>query len=165
MRIIVREYQESDRENLVHCIGLLQDYVASLDPLHRMRKLKDFDAHTYVSRSFEQIEENDGAIYVAEDEGKIIGCIIGVVHLDDPENIERYPSINGKILELIVLPEYRGQSVGNELMKKVEQYFTSKNCDVITVECFAPNKDAHRFYEKLNYSDRLITLIKPLKKG
>lgn len=165
MSLIIREYRESDREGLVRCIGLLQDYIASIDPLHRIRPLKDFDVDTYVARSFEQVKKHDGAVFIAEDGRKMIGCIIGVVHQDDPADIEGYPSIDGKILELIVLPEYRGQRIGNELMQKMEQYLTSKNCDVIKVECFGPNKDAYRFYEKLDYVNRLYTLIKPIKKN
>ena len=164
MSIVFREYQESDRKELIRCIGLLQDYVANLDPLHLIRRLKDFNADTYITRSFEQMQEHGGAVFIAEDEGKMIGCIIGVVHQVGPENIERYPSINGKIKELIVLPEYRGQRVGNELMQRMEQHLVSKNCDVITVECFAPNEEAYRFYKKLNYMDRDHILIKPIKK-
>lgn len=166
MDFAIREYREDDREQLVQNIGLLQDHIASLDSLHRIRRLKDFDADTYVARLFEQMKKYDGAVFIAEDEGKTIGCIIGVVHQYDPkEDIERYSSINGKILELIVLPAYRGQHVGNELMRRMEQYLASKNCDVITVECFAPNKEAYSFYEKLNYMDRNHTLIKPIKRN
>ena len=164
MSIIFREYREHDRKELAHCIGQLQDYVASLDPLHRIRRLKVFDVATYITRLFEQVEKHDGVVFIAKDRGKMVGCIVGVVHQDNPEiDIERYQSINAKILELIVLPEYRGQRVGNKLMQRMEKYFASKNCDVITVECFAPNKDAYRFYEKLGYTDRLFTLIKPLR--
>ena len=164
MSIVFREYRESDRKELIRCIGLLQDYVAKLDPLHRIRRLKDFDVDTYIAQSFEDLQKHDGAVFIAEDEGKMIGCIIGVVHQIGHENIERYPSISGKIKELIVLPEYRGQRVGNELMQRMEQHLASKNCDVITIECFAPNEDAYRFYKKLNYMDRDHILIKPIKK-
>ena len=163
MSIIFREYRESDREGLVHCIGQLQEYVANLDPLHRIRRLKDFDVDTYITRSFEQMQQDEGAVFIAEDEGKMIGCIIGVIYRVGPENIERYPSINGEIKELIVLPEYRGQHVGDKLMQRMEQYLTSKNCDVITVDCFAPNEDAYRFYKKMDYMDRDHILIKSLK--
>ncbi len=164
MIIVYRKYRESDRKNLVHCIGQLQEYVANLDPLQRIRRLKDFDADTYITRSFEQMQEHGGAVFIAEDDRKMIGCIIGVVHRTGHENIERYPSIHGKINELIVLPEYRGQNVGNELIQRMEQYFISKNCDVIIIECFAPNEDAYRFYKKLNYMDRDHILIKSIKK-
>jgi ribosomal protein S18 acetylase RimI-like enzyme len=164
MSLVIREYRESDREGLVRCLGLLQDHIASIDPLHRIRRLKDFDIDMYVARSFEEVQKHDGAVFIAEDKEKMIGCIIGVVHKDGPEDIERYPSINGKIIELIVLPEYRGQRVGNELMQRMEQYLASKNCDVITVECFAPNEDAYQFYKKMNYMDREHIMIKSIKK-
>lgn len=164
MSVVYRQYRESDRDGFIHCIGLLQDFVASLDPLHRIRRLKDFDANAYVEQSFDQLKKHDGAIFIAEEKGRIIGCIIGVIHLDEPEDIEGYPSIDGKILDLIVLPEYRGQHVGNELMRMMEEYLASKNCDVIKVECSAPNRDARKFYEKLGYSERILTLIKSIEK-
>src|SRR3989344_9167972 len=82
MGIVFREYRESDRKELVRCIGLLQDHVANLDPLHRIRRLKDFDVDTYVTRSFEQVKKYDGAVFIAEDQAKMIGCVIGVVHKD-----------------------------------------------------------------------------------
>ena len=158
--MIIREYKQEDRQDVVRCIGLLQDYIATLDPLHRHRHLADFDAETYISGSFEEVKKHSGAVYVAEEEGNMVGCIIGAVYQDLPDSIQRYPSTNGKIVELIVLPEHRGKGVGNALMERMEQYLVSQKCTVITVECFAPNMDAHRFYEKLGYNDRLITLIK-----
>ncbi len=164
MSIVFREYRDSDRKELFHCIGQLQEHVAILDPLHRIRRLKDFDVDAYITHSFEEMQKHGGVVLIAEDEGKMIGCIIGVIDRVETDNLERYPSINGKIKELIVLPEYRGQNVGNELMQRIEQYFTSKNCDVSTIECFAPNEDAYRFYKKLNYMDRDHILIKSIKK-
>lgn len=165
MDITFREYQETDRAGVIHCVGTLQDYVAKLDPLHRIRTLKDFDVDTYITQSFEKIQKEGGAVFVAEEEGQIIGCVIGMIDRVGPDNIERYPSVNGRINELVVLPEYRGQSVGNELMTLIEQYFSSKNCDVITLDCFAPNEDAYKFYKKLDYTDRVYLMMKPLKKS
>jgi ribosomal protein S18 acetylase RimI-like enzyme len=163
MATTVRMYREDDRVPLERCIGLLQDFVARLDPLQRIRRLKDFDAHAYVSRSLEEVRTRRGAIYVAEDGNDIIGCVIGVIHEEDPEDIEGYPSTDGRILELIVSPEYRGKNVGLMLMQRIEEYLQSHGCDAIQVDCFGPNADAHKFYEKLGYTDRLVTLIKPLK--
>ena len=119
MSLVIREHRKSDREGLVRCIGLLQDDIASIDPLHRMRRGKDFDTDAYVTRSFRQVKKHNGAVFIAEDEGNMIGCIIGVVHQYDPEDMENYPSIDGKILDLIVLRVYWGQRVGYELMQRL----------------------------------------------
>ena len=48
-------------------------------------------------------------------------------------------------------------------MSKMENYMRKKKCEIIRVEVFEPNKAAHNFYEKLDYKDRVIDMIKLLK--
>lgn len=161
MEIRIREYVDKDKEALLECMIQLQNFVGLMDPLQRVRTEKDFDAVAYMQKSMNEVKK-DGMIYVAEQSGKFAGCIIGII--DPPEhNLEGYPSTDGIIEELFIHPDNRGQGVGAILMKKIEEYFWSRGCSVVKVNCFAPNKKAHTFYEKLGYEDRLITLIKSNK--
>jgi ribosomal protein S18 acetylase RimI-like enzyme len=164
MSIQIRTYEEKDRTALIYCIGQLQDHIASLDPLHRIRPLKDFDCDAYLKRTFEEVKKHNGIIYLAEDENEIVGCVVGIILQPDSENLEGFPSVDGKILELIILSEHRGKRIGALLMQRMEEYFSSHDCSVIKVDCFGPNKDAHAFYEKLGYTDRDYTLIKKVNK-
>ncbi len=163
MAVVIREYEAKYKAELMHCIGQLQEHVASLDPLKRIRRLKDFDCEAYLQRTFVEVAKHNGVIYVAQDEGDIVGCIVGVIHQPAAGSLDGYPSIDAKILELMILPQHRGKRIGALLMQRIEDYFSLHDCSVIKVECLAPNKDAHTFYEKLGYADRLITLIKQLR--
>ena len=78
---------------------------------------------------------------------------------------ECVPTKSGRILELFILDSYRGLRLGKKLMQQMENYFKKNNCDIVRVEVFVPNKNAHNFYEKLDYSDRVIDMIKLLKWG
>jgi len=77
--------------------------------------------------------------------------------------LECVPTKAGRVDDLFVYPEYRSKNIGRLLMNKIEDYFKSKNCDVIKLNVFAPNIRAHEFYKKLNYQDRLIGMLKIIK--
>ncbi|MBI3331854.1 GNAT family N-acetyltransferase [Candidatus Peregrinibacteria bacterium] len=159
MQITIRTYRPSDRKGLERCIGLLEDYIALLDPLHRIRILKDFDTKKYVSRSLRTVRTHQGVIYVAADEGNIIGCIVGILEgRGRAGDLEGYSSKDGKILELMVLSPYRKKRIGIQLMKAMETYCKALRCEGIKVECFALNANAHQFYKKQGYVDRSICI-------
>ena len=61
------------------------------------------------------------------------------------------------------MDSYRGLRLGKKLMRQMENYFKKNKCDAIRVEVFAPNKNAHNFYERLDYLDRVIDMVKLLK--
>lgn len=111
--------------------------------------------------SSRRCKDNKGAIYLEDDNGSIAGCIAGIIPaLTEDDILEGYPSRDGKILELYVQPNYRGQQVGFGLMRAMEQYFQQAGCKGCHVDCFAPNVAAHTFYRKLGYVDRLTTLLR-----
>jgi GNAT superfamily N-acetyltransferase len=160
MNITIRRYANGDKQNLTESIAQLQDFIAALDPLHRIRTKKHFNADAYVKRIFDSIHKNNGVILIAEDAHVFIGYVIGIIRLPDESNLEGYPSVDGIIEELYITPEYRRKNVGIMLMEAIETYLWQNACSTIKVNCFAPNSNAHQFYAKLGYTDRQITLIK-----
>lgn len=158
-----RPYEPSDLASIVACESELQDHIAKLDPLNRERPKTAFDSKAYMDIILRQVKENDGMIFVAESAGSIVGFIAGCLNQDsEAERVECYPSKDGKVLELIVLPEHRGQKIGFELMIRMEKFFKEKACTAVIVDCFAPNQSAYQFYKSLGYEDRLISLLKML---
>lgn len=163
MAVEIREYCNADQTALVACMKELQAYIASLDDLKRTRIPTDFDEERYVQKLLKKMSERNGMIYLADNGGKIAGCIAGIIPKDTEDNdLEGYPSKDGKILELYVHPGHRGQKIGLRLMQTMEQYFKTAGCIGCHVDCFAPNVDAHKFYLKVGYVDRLTTLLKIL---
>jgi len=159
----IRQYRDTDESALVECIKELQAYVASLDDLQRIRLPADFDGDRYVQRLLEKVIAQNGVIYLADDGGKVVGCIAGAIsQRTEDDDLDGYPTKDGKILELHVKLGQRGQHIGLRLMQALEQHFRAAGCIGCTVDCFAPNVDAHDFYHNVGYADRDITLLKIL---
>jgi ribosomal protein S18 acetylase RimI-like enzyme len=114
----------------------------------------------------EKVAKQNGAIFFAEANGKVVGCIVGVVERQTKDELlECVPTKRGIILELFVDSKHRRKGIGQMLMNKMEDYLQQAGCDIVRVEVFVPNKVAHEFYKKLNYHDRDIDMIKELQGG
>lgn len=45
-------------------------------------------------------------------------------------------------------------------MERAEEYLKQHQCNALRVEVFEPNVNAHNFYRRLGYRDRIIDMIK-----
>ncbi len=163
MEITSRQYEERDRDALQKCIEDLQDHEAALDPLKLVVKKEGFGA-MYIDWLFERAAKEDGAVFVAESEGKVVGMVSPMIqHYAKHEVLGRSSSNPyGYVTDLFVAPEFRGQDVGTKLMEAAEDYFRSKGCDFATVGVLAPNTGTYDFYKKIGYAERYIDFIKKL---
>jgi len=141
----------------------LQEHLSVMDPLKRIRNIEDFDAAQYVDHLLEKVRRDKGEIFVAEEQDILLGFIAGTVPKEDPDDaLDHYPAKEGNIIELVVSQKHRGQGVGRALMEKMETYFREKECEYIRVGCFAENTVTHAFYEKCEYGDRYIEMLKKI---
>ena len=69
---------------------------------------------------------------------------------------------SGEISELIISKEARGKGIGKQLMKKIENYFKSIDCEYVFLDVFAYNKNAVEFYKKEGYHSRMLIDVKRL---
>ncbi len=162
MNISFRQYHENDEESIIKLMNKLQDHLISIDPLKRMRRLPGY-GENYTGQLLTKIRNNDGIIYLAEIGNNVVGCIAGVI--EEQAKVDQFgyvPFKDGRVLELIVDENYRGQKIGAMLMGAMEAYFKKKDCDAVRVEVFKPNVNALQFYKKRNYTERVIDLIKQL---
>ncbi len=158
--LTVQTLSPADHPSIVLLMRELQEHLASIDPLKRIRSLPDFDAEAYVDHLLEQVKEK-GVVLLARDEDAVIGFIAGTIPSEDPDDkLDHYSSKEGKIIELVVSQKYRGQGAGRMLMEKIEEYFRDNGCEYIRVGCFAQNTGTHVFYEKCGYGDRYIEMLK-----
>ena len=134
----------------------------SIDPIHRLRRLPTF-GEVYTEALLKRIEEQNGAIYLAQQGQSIVGCIAGVMEEQSTEDLlGEIPDKFGRILELVVKEERRDQGIGSMLIKKMEDYFRLKACDSVRVEVFVPNTGAREFYARERYCDRVVDMVKKL---
>ena len=100
-----------------------------------------------VEQRFEQIRKDAlRCVYIAErPDGTVVGWIyVYVIHslLDDPQ---------AEIGGLIVDEGYRGQRIGEQLLREAERWAGEQGCCTVSVHSNVIRKDAHRFYERLGY--------------
>ena len=164
MNITIRDYQETDFDKILPLANHFQDYLIALDDMGRLRREEEF-AEKYLQASLQEIEQKGGKFYVACDGEKIIGGIIGVHEENSPQvTVEQGERKCGRVTELYVEEEYRGQKIGKMLMEKIENYFRETNYDDISIEVLFPNTNAREFYQAQGYKERSIEMLKELKK-
>ena len=111
----------------------------------------------------EEIKNNNGKCYLAIEEEKVIGLIMGYVIIYDKYDYLDYKCPkSGEVSELIVSKRARNSGIGKSLMNKMEQYFKSINCEYIFIDVFGYNKNAIEFYKKQGYHTRMLRNIKKI---
>ena len=125
-------------------------------------------AHGYRQRMVENSEDMDGAIYVAEDNGRVVGFIQGVIIDHQPGqdvvfDAVHAPRKDGWIGLLYVEPEQRGSGIGRALLDEMKRYFQSKNCDTLRLKVLSGNQRAIAFYEKYGLTAREVEMVTKLR--
>lgn len=160
--IKINQYKKEYKEDVIKLFNDFQDYLISLDPLKRLRRMPNYGENV-LSETIKETQEKDGIFYVVLYNEIIIGLCAGIViKQTDEDLLSWYPTAMGRVTELYIDSNYRGNGFGTLLMNKLEKYFKQKHCKYVWVEVFTPNTRAHDLYKKLAYEDRNIDLIKKL---
>ena len=156
------EYEEKYLEDVRDLLTELEEYIVSIDKdeldqvhpeYHEKMALVDLD----------EINNNDGICYLAIENNKAIGLIMGTIPTyDEYDYLDYKCPKKGIITELIVTSKIRSKGVGQALMDKMEEYFKFNNCEYVLVDVFAYNENAINFYNKKGYHPRMYTDIKKL---
>lgn len=89
----------------------------------------------------------DNAVFVSEADDKLAGW----VHVHGRYLIESPPF--AEIGGLVVDDEYRGQGIGKELMRRVEEWARAAGFAEMRVRSGGSRAGAHRFYERIGYDN------------
>ena len=143
MKII--EYDSIYDEQIKDLLVDLQNYLIDIDDWHT-QILSNNDRENYFKMDLELINKQDGKIFLAIEDTKIIGLVLGAVNPNDEiDKLTNDCAKTGNVLELIVKNSSRGQGIGKLLLNKIENYFKNINCKRINIEVFGPNKSALNF--------------------
>ena len=156
------EYEDKYLEDIRDLLTELEEYIVSIDTdnldvvhpeYHEKMALVDL----------EDVNKNNGKCYIAIENGKAIGLIMGTIpEYDKYDYLDYKCPKRGIITELIVTSKIRSKGVGKKLMDKMEDYFRKNNCEYVLVDVFAYNESAIKFYERKGYHPRMYTDIKKL---
>lgn len=160
MKII--EYDKKYEEDVKDLLVELEEFIVSIDK-DNLDQVGVNYREEMIKYDLEEVNTNIGKCYLAIEDNKAIGLIMGyIVKYDERDYLDYKCPRKGRISELIVTKNTRSKGIGKQLMNKMEQYFKSENCEYISVEVFGYNDNGIKFYENDNYHTRCIDMIKKI---
>ena len=157
------EYEDKYLDDIKDLLVELEEYILTIDE-DELDQLHPEYREKMALSDLKDVEEYNGKCYLAIDEDKVIGLIMGTIPpYDENDYLDYTCPKRGKITELIVTSKIRSKGVGQALMNKMEEYFKCVGCEYILVDVFAYNKNGINFYSKQGYHPRMYNEIKKIK--
>ena len=120
MKII--EYEEKYLEDVRNLLTELEEYILTIDK-DNLDQLHPEYHEKMALLDLEEVENNNGKCYIAIENDKAIGLIMGIViNFDKYDYLDYKCPKEGEITELIVTKKIRSKGVGQALMNKMETY-------------------------------------------
>ena len=161
MKII--EYENKYLEDVRNLLTELEEYIVSIDKDELDQVHPEYHEKMALV-DLEEVKNNNGMCYLAVDNDRAIGLIMGTIPpYDEYDYLDYKCPKRGIITELIVTSKIGSKGVGQALMEKMEEFFISNDCEYVLVDVFAYNENAIKFYDKKGYHPRMYTDIKKLK--
>jgi ribosomal protein S18 acetylase RimI-like enzyme len=160
MKII--EYEEKYLEEVRDLLVELEEYILTVDE-DELDQLHPEYREKMAIIDLKDVNENNGKCYLAIEDNKVLGLIMGTIPpFDEYDYLDYKCPKRGIITELVVTSKVRSNGIGQKLMHQMEEYFKSQDCEYSLVDVFAYNKNGIKFYDKQGYHPRMYTDIKKL---
>ena len=160
MQII--EYEDKYLEDVKDLLVELEEYIISIDYDHLDRLHPDYRDKMAVI-DLEEVEKNNGKCYLAVENNKAVGVIMGIIGTyDEYDYLDYKCPKRGIVTELVVSKKIRSKGIGQKLMAKMEEYFKNLGCEYVLIDVFGYNDNALKFYFKQGYHARMLTTIKKI---
>ncbi len=155
---MIREYRPEDRAQLEECYIELQDAERVLDPvLEEGRAVVE----RYLEQMFRQCAETKGKVFVAEEDGRVVG-FVSVFAKVASKAVEEKPYEYAYVSDLVVLPEYRRRGLGRALLQTAQDYAIRQGATILRLFVMAKNVGAKTLYESFGFEERIIAMWKDL---
>ena len=102
-------------------------------------------------------------VFVAQYDGEPDGAIAGCLHM--VATVDFFGTAHGHISVIAVTPEAEGRGVGRALMEYAEAWTKRRGYALLTLNVFAANARARRFYDRAGYAPEVMKYSKALKIG
>lgn len=155
---IIREYRPEDTPYVHACFVELQDFLHRLEP----NILEGHAAGKYFDFMLARCTETAGKVFVAEVDSQVVGfvCVFGKVPY---EEFDEEPIEYAFISDLVVLPAYRSQGIGQLLLQAAEAYAQAQGATSLELEVLVKNESAVRLYNRYGFRGYHYLLKKNLR--
>jgi ribosomal protein S18 acetylase RimI-like enzyme len=154
----IRPYKPHDRAALETCLVELQQYERTLSPY--LLPATDDVIKPYTDELLRNCERQRGMIYLAEAGDVVAGFVAVYVYQDEDilSSLREYPYVS----DIVVMPAYRGQGVGQALLAHAEAHARQLGYRELAIQVLANNQTALKSYHRFGFEDVLVTLLKRL---
>ena len=155
---MIVEYNTKYDEQIKDLLVELQQYLSDIDK-EGYNIVEDDYREKYFEKTMEKVKKCNGKILLFKENEKIVGLVVGIVNNDEVIRFDFKAPKRGRITELIVAKEYRGNYIGKKLLDSMKEYLKSIGCKKIMIAVFGYNENAIKFYEKNGYHMRMMDMI------
>jgi ribosomal protein S18 acetylase RimI-like enzyme len=159
MPFVIRAYDPSrDAAPLRQLVIERHEFERELEPsLPESEKIAD----AYVSTLLERCSRWCGRILMAEDLGAVVG-FVAVLARVPPEEPDEVQHEHAYVTDLVVRRRYRRRGLGALLLQHADAVAREAGATHLRVDVLARNTGAHELYERLNFRDFAVKMVKPL---
>ncbi len=104
------------------------------------------------------IDDPDRLLLVADRDGEVVGHLTGAVAGASAMR----PVGVATLVGMYVLPAYRGERIGERLIREFTVWAREKGAELAEVTAYSSNAGARRFYERNGFAEKSVTLEIPL---
>ena len=156
------EYESKYLEDIKDLLVELEEYILTIDK-DKLDQIHPDYRDKMAILDLEEVDNYNGKCFLAIENGKAIGLIMGTIPpYDEYDYLDYKCPKRGEVTELIISSKVRSKGIGSMLMNKLEEYFKSVGCEYIIIDVFAYNESAINFYEKQGYHTRMLVDIKKI---
>ena len=134
-------------EDLPALIELMDEVVAFH---HREAPTQFREPKTVATKLYleERLENPEAAIFVSEDQGKLTGALVAVIHEAPPILV---PNRVVLLENLVVSFPFRRSGIGRKLVEAATLWTRARDLEELNLNVYEFNLDAIRFYEVLGF--------------
>lgn len=111
-------------------------------------------------KAIDGVVSDGGKIFVADEGGEKLGCILYGFSGKDLFTGERF----GFIYDLYVEPSHRREGVARKLVEFCIDDFKSQGCEKVRLNVFAKNAGARKLYERLGFTEHSMIMNLDIQK-
>jgi len=141
----IRAAEPKDIEELVVLHRLLHEYSVGLNS--RLWGAGPQEVSNWRALYEECLHSDSGAIFVAEEAGKLVGHIAGRVETREGAT----PRVVAYILTAFVREEWRNRGIGTALVEALLDFLSSKGVEDISLRYIIANREAQGFWKGLGF--------------
>lgn len=150
--MIIRAARAADEPALVALAERLTAF--DLPPWRRPEDIATADARDMIAAVTAGAADN--AVWIAEQAGDVAGCLHVLVTTDF------FGTRHAHISVIATTAAAEGSGVGRALLAHAEAWARERRLPLLTLNVFAANSRARRFYEKAGWAPEMLKYTKPL---